>query len=228
MISVIIPYYHEEVWKECVESVRKITLPYELIVSDARGNGYDPSFDKYILHEELRKTGYSKSVNRAIEISAGDKILLLNADAVMTSGCVEELDRILALDSKIGIAGASAISNGKLVGAVEVDIFHNIYKQIKDYDDMVEVHLLNTECVLIKREVIDSIGILDDKNFWHDGSDLEYSLRAIKHGWKLILSKRAIVYHDRGKYKKEREAEDKPDLLGLLINPNNFVQVEEI
>lgn len=230
MISVVIPYYHEEVWKECIEGVRKITLPYELIVSDCRGNGFNESFDQYILHVGLGKTGYAKSTNSGIVKAKGDKILLLNADAIMTEGTAEELNRILSLSPEIGMVGARAFSNGDYVGPVEQDIYGKMYGAIKDFGDYQQVHLLNSECVLVRRELIDDIGLMDDEHFWHDGSDLEYSIRAVRAGWKLMFAKNTTIYHDHGRYPRPDEIVEiaKRRIFNLLIDPNILIRVEKL
>lgn len=229
MISVVIPYYHEEVWKECIESVKKfVPTPYELIVSDCRGNGFDPSFHKYIYHRLHFRVGYTRSTNFGIKISCGEKVMLLNADAVLTAGCVEELDRILSLDPKIGMVGARAFSQGAYVGPIEHDLYSRKYGIIADYPDCCQVYMLNTECVLIRREMINDIGLMDEDHFWHDGSDLEYSLRAVKRGWKLMFAKNTTIYHDHGRYKKTPEQEKVKKILNLLVNPNDFIEVREL
>lgn len=230
MISVVIPYYHEEKWKECIEGVRKITLPYKLIVSDCRGNGLSSSFDQYIIHKDLGKTGYTKSINSGIKMATGDKVLLLNADAVMTEGTVEELDRILSLDERIGMVGARAFSNGAYVGPVEYDIYGKIYGAIKDFGDYQQVRLLNSKCVLIRREMIDDIGVMDEAHFWHDGSDIEYSIRAVKTGWKLMFAKNTTIYHDHGRYKRDKDMVEnaKNMIFGLLVDPNMLIAVEKL
>jgi len=229
MISLVTPYYHEEPYQQYIQAVKAfMPQPYEWIVVDDRGNGFDSAFTKYIKNDE--RLGYAKSINKGIAASTGDKVLLLNNDAILTKGCIEELDRILSLDTKIGMVGARAFSQGAYVGPVEHDIYRKIYGAIKDFGDFQEVRLLNSECVLIRREMIDDIGLLDEEHFWHDGSDLEYSIRAVKAGWKLMFAKNTTLFHDHGRYKGDKdEVEDsKNKIFGLLIDPNRLIEAKEL
>jgi len=226
MISVIIPYYHREVWKECIDSVRKfITIPYELIVIDARGNGYDPAFDVYLTQPP--ENGYVKAINQGFRASnPNNDCLLLNADAILTEGCVEELNRILYLDEKIGLVGARAFSYGIWIGPCLPGSHGNYFKNnMQNYKNYLKVPLINSECVLLKREMIDEIGYFDE-TFWHDGSDLEYTVRAIKHGWEAMFAVNTKVYHDRGRYKAERPPESL-EVLKRLGNKINYFKVEK-
>ena len=230
MISLITPYYHEEPFLQYIEAVKKfMPEPYEWIVVDDRGNGYNSVFTKYIKNPV--RLGYSKSINIGIRESTARKVLLLNNDAMLSDGCVQELDRILSSDSRIGMVGARAFSDGKYVGPVEYDLHSRLYGRLKEHDDRTEVHLLNSECVLIRREMIDDIGLMDEDHYWHDGSDLEYCMRAVRFGWRLMFAKNTTLYHEHGRYKKDKEVPENDvvmPLLDLLIKPEMLIKTIEI
>ncbi len=60
-------------------------------------------------------------------------------------------------------------------------------------------HLKNTDfvtgcCMLIKREVIEKIGILDKKYFLYL-EDVDFCQRAVQEGYKLVFCPQSVVYH---------------------------------
>lgn len=54
--------------------------------------------------------------------------------------------------------------------------------------------LINGCCMLIKREVIETVGVQDDRLFF-GMDDVEYSLRASRYGWKNLVVYDAAIYH---------------------------------
>lgn len=54
-------------------------------------------------------------------------------------------------------------------------------------------------CMLIKREVIEKVGFLDDKYGYAYFEDTDYSRRAQAAGYKCIMAKGCYVYHAEGK-----------------------------
>lgn len=66
------------------------------------------------------------------------------------------------------------------------------------------VNMLSFFCVVIKRDVLEQIGLLDEE-FIHFGSDSDYCNRAIRAGWKCIWVRDVYVQHDFTPY------EDRPE-----------------
>ncbi|MFH0943419.1 MAG: glycosyltransferase family 2 protein [Candidatus Beckwithbacteria bacterium] len=62
------------------------------------------------------------------------------------------------------------------------------------YDCLKPVEFANFCCVLIKKKVIKTIGLLDENYFlyWEDG---DYSVRAIRAGFTIVYQPQAKVYH---------------------------------
>jgi GT2 family glycosyltransferase len=54
--------------------------------------------------------------------------------------------------------------------------------------------LINGCCMLIKRAVIETVGVQDDELFF-GMDDVEYSLRASRYGWKNLVVYDAVIYH---------------------------------
>ncbi len=66
--------------------------------------------------------------------------------------------------------------------------------------DPVEVPLLNGFCLLLKRELIESVGLLDERRFPDGyGEETDYGFRAADAGFGLAVAPQAYVYHAKSK-----------------------------
>ncbi len=61
-------------------------------------------------------------------------------------------------------------------------------------------------CMLIKREAILQIGLLNEQFFAYF-EDVEWSLRFRKHGFEIALAPKAIIYHEGGASSKKKHEE---------------------
>jgi len=73
---------------------------------------------------------------------------------------------------------------------VSVDMLRNAGPEFKDVD-----YVPGTGMV-VPREVVEGIGFVDSKRFRHYQADSEYSYRAKKNGFSVLLYNRMIVAHD--------------------------------
>jgi len=75
---------------------------------------------------------------------------------------------------------------GKLIGFMEKDGL--------EYSELKRITFANGCCMLIRKEVINKIGLLDEY-FFSYGEDADYSIRALKAGINIIYNPNAIIYH---------------------------------
>ncbi len=75
-------------------------------------------------------------------------------------------------------------------------------KLIQPNKELQEVYYMNGNLVLIPKEIVDEIGLLD-KRLIHGGGDFEYGIRARKFGYKIMLTSEYVG-------KANRHDEEKP------------------
>jgi len=182
-ISIVIPVYGRHLidFKKCWESILKYTDTSNIEIIIIANGCYDSMKDyldsiiknpnhKYFWFEQA--LGATLAINKGIEKTTGDIIIVLNQDVEILGD--EWLNYLIKPfeDSKVGITGPKK-------GAVE----------ILNKDD--GKYLNNKEfivffCVAIRREVINSIGLLDLS--FNPGSfeDIDYGIKAEDAGWKLV------------------------------------------
>lgn len=208
---VILTYNNLEYSKSCLESIRKHTEKgtYELIVVD--NNSTDGTKDWLYLQPDIKiqinekNEGFPKGCNIGIGLaSPGSDILLLNNDTIVTERWLLNLKKCLYSDEKIGAVGAVCNHNENLQGA---DFYYGDLEQmaelagknnISDKLRWEEKIFLIGFCILIKREVINKIGLLDEAYSPGYVEDNDLSLRIVSAGYRLMLCHDCFIHHYLG------------------------------
>jgi GT2 family glycosyltransferase len=203
---------------ECLESLKKITYSnYEVIVVDngSAGNDADVIEGKYPRYVKLIRNdhnyGFAEGNNIAIkwaqQNSNPDFFLLLNNDTVVNNNFLKELIRVAQSDDAYGILGSKIryfdhpdiIQNagGKInlgIGVVRQIGFKQ--KDVGQYDQTKVTDCVSGCCFLIKKQVINKIGLLDDKYFCYY-EETDYCLRARRAGYKVVVVPSSEIRHKK-------------------------------
>jgi len=201
---------------ECLESLKKIAYPnYEVIVIDNGSVGNDAQrlkekFGDYIyLIQNERNYGYAEGNNigirHVLKESTSDYVLLLNNDLVVHPQFLDELVKLAEDDCSIGIAGPKSYlysSRNKLeFTTAKIDLWRGRTVQVGfgridsgQYDNVQDTDYCQGACFLIRREVIQRIGLLDASYFAY-WEETDYCLRARKEGFRIVYCPRAKIWH---------------------------------
>ncbi|BBB90153.1 MAG TPA: bifunctional glycosyltransferase family 2 protein/class I SAM-dependent methyltransferase [Methylomusa anaerophila] len=204
---VILTYNQLSSTEQCVESIRKFTEPdqYEIIIID--DNSADGTVewlrnqpDLKIIYNE-QSLGVPIRYNQGIKLASGDNILLIDHDVVVTHGWLTNLMNCLYSDEKIGAVGpvtnyCAGYQNIRINYKTmeEMQAFGKTYNQ-SNAAAWEERLKLAGYCLLIKKEVVDSIGLLDELFTPGSFEDDDYSFRIRMAGYKLMLCKDTFVHH---------------------------------
>lgn len=155
--------------KKCLSLIEKNTRSYELIV----------------IRDDPRVFGFSKNNNRAMKAGLGKYFVLINDDCfVSDSQWLEKLIARAESEPRIGIVGPKLYTEQ---GEIE-------YELDKRMDPQGFVQQIAFACVLLKREILQSIGFMDE-SFRYGAEDCEYTDRAIRNGWKLAIAQDLSLIH---------------------------------
>lgn len=161
--------------------------------------------------------GHNIAIKYALEDEA-DYALILNNDTYVDKNFLEELLRVAQSDEKIGIlvpkiyfAPGFEFHKNKYAkdeqGRVlwyaggEMD-WKNVIGRHRgvdsidrgQFDKTEETELATGCCMMIRREVFDKVGLLDDKYFlYYEDSDM--GVRAKKEGFKIVYVPKSIIFH---------------------------------
>ena len=151
--------------------------------------------------------GNNLGIMRALNMGC-DYVLLLNNDTVLDPALLKELIEVAATDPKIGILGpkiyyydepdvlwwAGCSLNISPNGMFSFSQEGNCQKDVGQFDEVVDVDGAIGCAMLIRREVIEKIGLLDERFFiYHEEHD--YALRAISKGFRIVFVPRALLWH---------------------------------
>lgn len=146
--------------------------------------------------------GFPKAVNQGIKEAKGDYIVVANNDIVLTMNWLDRMIEVAESDSTIGVVGP--ISN--IVSGVQVDknAKYNSIEEMHKYAEKIskenkgqvqQFPRVAFLCTLIKREVIDKIGGLDERFSPGNFEDDDFCLRAQLAGFKTVIAKDVFIHH---------------------------------
>ncbi len=216
LVSIVILCHNDWAYlKKCLASLFRFTKPrsYELIIVDnASTDGARPHLRRLRARPNVKvrfnkeNRFFAGGNNDGIKLARGRYVLLLNADAVVGP---EWLDRLLLCaerDSKIGVVAprtnhAAGVQLVKKPGYRDLRSFPTFAARwAKRFDGQVEAaHRLIGFCLLIKREVLDKVGVLDERFGPGGYEDYDYCLRVQQAGYSLAVAKDVFIHHFGGK-----------------------------
>ena len=218
--DIIIPTYNnEELTIACLNSIKECTdIPYQVIwVDNASRNPQKVEsllFDMPHLSIKMPKNeGFVHAVNEGIKASTAPYICLLNNDTVVSKGWLRKLVNALKRDPKMGIIGSLTMPDPRGKGMMDShhslslhktlvpDMFRKSMEEINQYledkykDQTSVTPFVAFLCAVIKREVIDKVGLLDvnyEMGMWDDN---DYNLAVRKLGYKCEFAIDTCIYH---------------------------------
>jgi GT2 family glycosyltransferase len=166
--------------------------------------------NNFYYHDNTSNLGFIKNVNNAAQNIVKDKkadILLLNSDTEVKEGAVEVLRELLHRHKELGAVNPRT-NNATMFGGVSISVpldaslakrpkkaYRLFQKNIKSTDAHTVIPVMSGFCVLIRRSIIDKIGLLDEvygKGYFDDN---DMAMRINKLGYKCAVSNRAFVVH---------------------------------
>ena len=194
--------------RACIESIRKYTAPgtYELIVvdngsTDQSGEWLKQQRDIHCIFNK-KNEGFPRGCNQGMQAAAGTELLLLNSDTVVTTRWLEQLKTALYSSEAIGAVGC--VTN-HAAGRQQIDTAYRNPSELQafarrynhtDPGKWEETLKLVGFCFLLKREIYDRLGGLDEQFSPGNFEDDDYSLRIWQAGYRLLLCRDTFIHHE--------------------------------
>jgi N-acetylglucosaminyl-diphospho-decaprenol L-rhamnosyltransferase len=225
-LSVIVVNYNTaKLLPACLTSLQRLVRPsLEVIVVDnASKDGSADIVRETFPWVELvaldKNLGYAAGNNLGIEKATGDLVLLLNPDTEITQQALDAMIERLEQEPSVGAVGPVLLNTDGSVqrrgyyrrfpSLLQVLLFYTVLVRISARSRRLvhrlweapftrrEVDQIPGACLMVKRTVIDQVGLLDAGFFlWFD--DVDWCFRMNRAGWRLEIVEAARVLHHGG------------------------------
>ena len=223
MISIIIVSWNTaRLLENCLASIlaNPPASPFESWVVDNASTDDSPrmvheKFPQVHLIENRENVGFARANNQAIQRCTGKYILVLNPDTLVSSGALQALVDFLDKHPEAGAAGARIL---KPDGSLQISshprptlsrelwrLFHldalspyAMYPVTKwETNQPQEVDVLGGACLLLRKEVLEQVGFLDEDYFIYS-EEVDLCYRIQRAGWRIYWVPQAEVVHFGG------------------------------
>jgi GT2 family glycosyltransferase len=224
---VIVNWKTPDLLARCLQSIQADSGHHNFVVHVVDNDSGDRSVDmlerefpyvKLIKNQE--NVGFSKACNQVIPEATGDYILLLNPDTVVEEDAISKLSLFMDQNRDAGAVGPKVLNqDGTLQLACRRSFpspsaaffrltylsrlfpksqFLSKYNMTyADPDSQTEVDALSGSCMMVRRSVIEKIGLLDEDIFMF-GEDIDWCWRIKEANWKIFYLPQAVIFHIHG------------------------------
>ena len=224
MLSIIITHHQTPVLlKICLKSIKENIgqLEHEIIVVDSQAEPINqdlikekfPSVRFISFSENL---GYAKIVNKGIESSRGEYLLILNADVIILKESINRLLEFIKSHSQVGIVGPQLLTFSNFVqsscfrfpniGAIlarrtflgklnwgKKKINQFLIKE-EDFSSIKAVDWVQGSAMLVRKEAVEKVGLMDERFFMYL-EDADWCRRFWQNGYRVVYLPSAQMAH---------------------------------
>jgi GT2 family glycosyltransferase len=158
----------------------------------------------FVIARSTKHQHYTGVFSIGLHLAKGDNVLFVSNDMLMTPSFLMALIGVSAVRTDFGIVrGTSNYVDSHPEHRVPAPSDMRTYQDLEKFSRSVlesnglaytEDRELSADAVLIKRSVIERIGVMDLRFFGYFG-DIDYGMRAHVAGFKLVCAKGAWLFH---------------------------------
>jgi hypothetical protein len=219
----IVTYKARDYLRECLVSLYQNTrLDFEVTVVDNGSNDgtiemLATEFHAVRLIQNERNEGFTLPMNQAMRASRGCYYLLLNPDTLILPEAIDRMAEFMETHMDAGICGPKVLNRDNTLqkpcrrgesrpwAAISYNLgLSSLFPKSKFFSEYLmsympedQTHIVagvSGSCMLVRREVIDQIGYLDERFFAYQ-EDADFCLRARRAGWQVYYFPQAQIIH---------------------------------
>jgi GT2 family glycosyltransferase/glycosyltransferase involved in cell wall biosynthesis len=215
-VSVVVPVYNSlPLARKCLASVFDVPsdVGFEVIVVD---NGSGPEVEEWLVQEQTLRPGlrclryseplgFARAVNAGGAAAAGEVLIILNSDTIVSPGWMKGLYLALTEDPSLGAitpctnqAGEPAQMNVHTIDLPASKALAYMSRKPPIPDILYLPHRLTFFCVALRREVWNEFGGLGESYRVGNFEDDDLCLRLRLAGYRLAVARHLFVYHHSG------------------------------
>lgn len=234
-VSVIIVSWNtKDKLNDCLNSIYRQApkLTYEIIVVDnASDDGsagmVKREFPEAFLLQNDENRGFAAANNVGTAVAKGRYILLLNSDTIVLDNAIGQVVSFADSYPESAVVGCKVLNpNGTLQRTcfmfpsllnmlLSSTYLYKLFPRSKffgreqmtwwDRDDVREVDVVTGCFMLVRREAVEQIGLLDERFFMY-GEETDWCYRFKQAGWKVVFTPAAEIIHLGGESSKQIRA----------------------
>lgn len=180
-IVIVTADVNSDIAKRCIESIKKYTKDYELLILD---NNYKLNFN------------HAKEINRALKIANSEYVVLVDDDCLVSEGWLDALLECAKKDEKIGIVGAKILKpSGEIDHTGGYILQNGLYGHLQDVvEGDRECQWVCSALMMVRKGFIDKVGGFDEA-FSKYFQDVDIGIRCWQSGYKVVCAPKCIVTH---------------------------------
>ena len=216
----------QDLLRECLKSISENTrLSWEVIVVDNGSNdgvsemlAQEYPAVRFIQNDS--NLGYTRPMNQALQLGQGRFLMQLNPDTQILPDALELMIAFMEEHPEIGVIGPKVLNRDRtlqkscrrgestpwavityFLGLSRLfpssQLFGKYQLNYLDEDETCPVAGVAGSCMLIRRELIEQIGYLDERFFAYQ-EDADFCFQARKAGWQVFYYPKAQIIHYGG------------------------------
>lgn len=210
---IIVNYNVKHYVEQCLHSLRKALAGVDAEVYVVDNHSHDGSveylqerFPEVNIIASMYNNGFAYANNVAIRQSQSEYVLLLNPDTFVAENTIQTMLRFMdehpqaggAGVQMLGADGQKAMESRRGLPSPMVSFykmsglcarfplskrFGKYYLSYLPWDAPAPIEVISGACLMVRREVLDKIGLLDEDYFMY-GEDIDLSYRILKAGYE--------------------------------------------
>ena len=208
--DIIIPIYNSPEWvKMCVYALYKNTpdeyIGKVILMNDNSDEltcncirNLEKKYPKIEVYKNENNLGFIKNVNRGMDKTTAEYILLLNTDCLVSKNTIPKLFDHMEKNKKIGLICPISSNAANLSYDIPE---HYSYMQVNDlfYENFKGMNFdactVVGNCLMISRECMQKTGYLDEIYGMGYGDETDYQFKAHEQGFEAKVAIDTYVYH---------------------------------
>ena len=245
-VSIIIVNWNtQDILKKCLNSIYTQTqhINFELILidngsTDGSAAMVKNQFPQVVLLENSDNRGFAAANNQGMAIAKGRYVLLLNSDTIILDNAIAKTLEFAKNRPDAAVVGCKVLNPDRTLQPtcfmfpsllnmlLSTTYLYKMFPRSRflgrermtwwDRNDIREVDVVTGCFMLIRREVVKQVGLMDERFFMY-GEETDWCWRFKQAGWKAIFTPDAEIIHLGGQSSKKVAIEMSLQLRGSIL-----------
>ena len=232
-VSIIIVNWNtKNILRDCLRSVYEQAgdVDYEVIVVDNASADdsvemIKSDFEKVVLLENARNKGFATANNQGMVVAKGRYVLLLNSDTVVLDGAIAKTVGFADAHLRAGVTGCRVLNADRTLQPtcfmfpsilnmfLSSTYLYKLFPKSRffgrermtwwDRSDVRQVEVVTGCFMLVRREAIDQVGVMDEWFFMY-AEETDWCYRFRKSGWEVMFTPAGQIIHLGGQSTAKR------------------------